>query len=447
MRSMPLTAVTVLGVAALTVSACTGFDAMPAPTPTPTPEVTVEASGDGVLRIGTLFPTSGDTAVIAPALVAATEVAVRDVNASGGVLGEPVELFHRDSGDAADEQLEVAMAELIERGVDVVIGPTSSVLAESIIPLASAAGITVISPAATDPALTAADPEGVFFRTIPSLENQGRVIADSVRSAGGSAIALVTDDVERGLALQASVQAELGVPEEEVETDEAADTDTATDTDTDTDTDTAAGVVAVEQLTTSSNAARLAAELAAVEPDAVVIATTTALDEKTRELVVALADEGISGRTIWFTSLNAADYSATLPEGVLEGAYGVREGAAPSDQFTARVRQSDPAVATYRYAVEAYDAVVLAALAATESGDDGGPSIAARLPRVTAEGFRCGSYGECVTVFGDLGSFHYAGLSGSFDFDAAGNVTSADYGLYRYSAENRPERIGTLRLR
>jgi len=436
MRTTPLTAVTVAGVCLLTVTACTGVDAMP--TPTPTPSATVEASGDGVLRIGTLFPTSGDIAFIGPALVAATEIAVRDVNAGGGVLGEPVELFHRDSGDASGEQLEIAMAELIERGVDVVIGPATSVLAERVIPLAAAAGVTVISPAATYPSLSAADPDGVFFRTIPSYENQGRLIADSVRAAGGSAVALVTDDDELGLALEESIRAEFGGPVVDAE-DSTADGEDTGDTD--------AALVALQPLTAESDAVSVASEIAATAPDAVVIATTTALDEQTRALIVALADEGVSGRTLWLTSQNMADYSATLPEGILEGAYGVLEGAPASDQFIARVRQSDPALRTYRYAVESYDAVVLAALAATEFGDDGGPSIAASLPRVTAEGFRCGSYGECLTVFEDLGAFHYTGLSGSFGFDAEGDVTSADYGLYRYSAENRPERIGTLRLR
>jgi branched-chain amino acid transport system substrate-binding protein len=403
------------------LTACTGLGAMPTPTPTPTPVPTVEASGDGVLRIGTLFPTSGDIAFIGPALVAAVEVAVRDVNEAGGVLGEPVEVFHRDSGDASEETIDAAMAELIEREVDVVIGPATSALAERIIPLAADAGITVISPAATYPGVALRQDAGVFFRTIPTYEKQGGLIADAVRSAGGSAIALVTDDDELGFALESSIVAAL------VEED--------------------AQLVAIEQLVESSNTLTMAGTIAAAEPDGVVIATTTALDEQTRALIVALEAEGVSGRQLWLTSQNMADYSATLPEGILEGAYGVLEGALATDQFVARLRQSDPAIRSVRYAVETYDAVILASLAATEFGDDGGPSIGVGLTRITREGFRCRSYGECLTVFDDLGSFRYAGLSGDFGFDDAGDITNADYGLYRYSDENRPERIGTLRLR
>lgn len=421
MRTTPLAAAAVASVTLVVLTACSGADVMPTPTATPTPTVTVEASGDGVLRIGTLFPTSGDISFIGPALVAAAEVAVRDINAAGGVLGEPVELYHRDSGDASEDTLESAMDELIEREVDVVIGPATSALAARIIPLAAAAGITVISPAATYPSLTLSDVDGVFFRTIPSYESQGALIARSVVAAGGDAIALVSDEEELGIALESSIVAALA--EEDAQ------------------------LVALEQLTESSTVVQIAAELAAAEPDAVVIATTTALDEQTRALIVALGEEGVSGRQLWLTSQNMADYSATLPEGVLEGAYGVLEGTPVTAQFAARLRQSDPALRSFRYAAETYDAVVLSALAATYFGDDGGPSIGASLPRITREGFRCGSYGECLTVFGDQRSFHYIGLSGSFVFDSVGDLTSADYGLYRYSTENRPQRIGTLRLR
>ena len=421
MRTTPLLAVSMIAVTSLGLAACTGLGPMPAPTATPSAVATVQASGDGVLRIGTLFPTSGDIAFIGPALVAAAEVAVRDINATGGILGEPVEIFHRDSGDAFGDDLEAAMADLLEHDVDVIIGPATSVLAERIIPLAAEAGVTVISPAATYPALRAQDEDGVLFRTIPSYEKQGALIAQSVLSAGGSSIVLVADDDELGLALEASIVAGLAAED--------------------------AMLGGLETLTESSNVERMATDIAAIEPDAVVIATTTALDEQTRGLIVALAEANVAGRTLWLTSQNMADYSATLPEGVLEGAYGVLEGAPASDQFIMRLRQSDPALRSFRYAVETYDAVVLAALAALEYDDDGGPSIAAGLPRITADGYRCGSMAECRAVHDDLGTFHYVGLVGDVAFDASGDVTKADYGLYRYSEENRPVRIGTLRLR
>ncbi|MDX2025720.1 ABC transporter substrate-binding protein, partial [Microcella sp.] len=82
-----------LGVAmALVLTGCS----VPRPLPIPTSSASETAgpTGDGVLRIGTLFPMSGDVASIGAGMVAAVEVAVRDVNAAGGVLGQPVEVFY-----------------------------------------------------------------------------------------------------------------------------------------------------------------------------------------------------------------------------------------------------------------------------------------------------------------------------------------------------------------
>jgi branched-chain amino acid transport system substrate-binding protein len=86
---------------------------MPAATRTEPPTL---PSGDGVLRIGTLFPMTGDQAASGAAQVAGTELAARDIGA-GGVLGQPIELVHRNSADDAV----VALADLISRGVDVVL--------------------------------------------------------------------------------------------------------------------------------------------------------------------------------------------------------------------------------------------------------------------------------------------------------------------------------------
>src|SRR6478752_6384153 len=169
-RTRRATLFAVAGLAAAVLAACT---AAPMPTPTPTPTETIAPSGDGILRIGTLFPTTGATAFLGAAQVAGVNAAIREINAAGGVLGAPVEVVNRDSGDATTETAEASFAALVEKGVDVVVGPSSSVLAERLLPKAAEAGIPFISPAATYPALSEIDGDGHFFRTIPSYPHQG----------------------------------------------------------------------------------------------------------------------------------------------------------------------------------------------------------------------------------------------------------------------------------
>lgn len=416
---MPRLALIALGAAlAVVLAGCAA--PRPLPTPIPTPTEAVGPTGDGVLRIGTLFPMSGDVAGMGPAMVAAVAVAVRDINAAGGVLGQPVDVLYRDSGDASQERLESAFAGLVERGVDVVIGPAGSALAERVIPLAAEAGVTVISPAATYPTVRDAAPPGVFFRAIAAYDQQAGAIVRELARSGAESVALITSGDALGLSFARAARTAL---EQE-----------------------GVRLQVVEQLDPATTVDRLAFSVAGGEPDAVILATGAALAAQNQAVITALADRGVGGEQLWLTEQNLADYSATVPVGLLEGANGVLEGAPASDELIARLRQSDPALLSFRFAPETYDAVVLAALAAVLAEDDGGASIAARLPDTTTQGVPCSSFGECVEVLQSQPVIDYGGLSGALTLDAAGDVVDGELGLYRYTAENRPERVGTLAI-
>ena len=82
LRSRALAAV-VAGALSLGLVGCTPE---PMPVPTPTPSETAAPTGDGVLRIGTLFPTTGSTAFIAKAQDAGVELADQVVVADPDVL-------------------------------------------------------------------------------------------------------------------------------------------------------------------------------------------------------------------------------------------------------------------------------------------------------------------------------------------------------------------------
>ncbi len=95
------------------------------PSETPAPVAAIEPTGDGVLRVGTLFPSTGNFNFIGAAQVAGAALAVKELNDAGGVNGAPVELIQKDSADAGTATVEAAMTELINADVDVVIGPSS----------------------------------------------------------------------------------------------------------------------------------------------------------------------------------------------------------------------------------------------------------------------------------------------------------------------------------
>lgn len=79
--------------------------------------VVVAPTGDGTVRIGTLFPMTGPAAASGAAQVAGTELAAREITQQGSILGIPIEIIHRDSAvDAAS-----SLTDLLTRGVDIVL--------------------------------------------------------------------------------------------------------------------------------------------------------------------------------------------------------------------------------------------------------------------------------------------------------------------------------------
>lgn len=391
-------------------------------TPEPAAEKTASApepSGDGVLTIGTLLPMSGDAAVLGPAMAAAVEVAVREIDEAGGVGGAPVELVHRDSGDAAGERLETAFGELVEAGADVVIGPASSVLVERVLPLAVEAGVALITPAATSPGLGTLDDEGLLARTVASAGLQGVALAERFLDEEDDArVALVRQDDDLGTELEQRLSHAL---------------------------EAAGGVlVASERLDDGADVDDLVDDLVGREPTAVVLATGGDRIERTADLAEALLAQGVDAERLWFTAGNLADYGPLVAPGALEGAHGLGIGAQVDDAFLQRLRQVDPAVLGTAFAAETYDATVLAALAATLAGDDAGASIAARLPGASSAGAAgCDSFEACLAALDDDGRpIHYVGVSGPLDLDDAGEVQRGTFGLHVYDAAGAPQRMG-----
>lgn len=403
-RARSVLSLALAGCLALALVSC-GSTAMPTPTPTPT----VTPSGDGVLRIGTLIPTSGAFAFLGPAQVAGVEVAVREINEAGGVGGVPVEVFHRDSGEAGNQIAEASFADLVAKGVDVVIGPTSSAIAQRLVPAVLKAKVALVSPAATLPELTTVEDAGYLFRTIPAYGLQGLALAQEL---AGKKVALLYVDDSLGGSLAETLEAALAAEGGELVLAEGIAAST---------TDLAPAIAALKES----------------EPDAVVLSSSYSSFELTKALIAQTLAAGYGAGKLWLTTQNTGDYNQAFPPGTLAGVNGLIDGVEPDDAFKARLKQSDPNLASFRYSTEAYDATVLAALAAIVAGDDGGRSIAATLGDVSSGGIKCTSFGECLDVLKTQDDIDYDGLSGSVDLTGAGDVRSGYYGVYAYDGDNK----------
>ncbi|MGV8857939.1 ABC transporter substrate-binding protein [Rhodoglobus sp.] len=402
---------------AVALAACSS----PAPTPTPvvsaaaspTPTPVVTPAGDGVLRVGTIFPTSGTFSFLAAAQAAGVAAAVKEINAAGGVNGAPVEIVSADSGEAKTTKLESSFKALVSKKVDVVIGPSSSALAQRAIPLAIEAKIPVISPAATFSTLGDVFDDGYFFRTIPAYDQQGYALAEAL--AGGEttqriAFVYVADD--EGIALHDTFVTALAEYGNELVADEVF-------------------------TSTTTNFDSIVANLKKAKPDFVVVGSTYDAVKATKAAIAKLVAAGYKGSKLWLTSLNTGDYSQSFTNGTLKGVRGVIEGAQPSKTFIATLKATNSKLTSYRYAMESYDATMLAALAAIVAQDDAGEQVAGSLYDVSKGGVKCLSFAECLEVLKTTNDIDYDGVSGTVNFTPDGNIEPGYWGKYTYNGENK----------
>ncbi|MGC1210406.1 MAG: ABC transporter substrate-binding protein [Micromonospora sp.] len=160
------------------------------------------------LILGGLLPQTGDLAIANPPMAAGAALAVREVNAAGGVLGKPVVWIDGDDGTNPDVA-KATVASHVAKGVQVFIGAGASGISRAVLPDVVAAGRVLFSPSNTDAGLTTVEDKGLYFRTAPSDILQGRALADVILRDGPHKIAIVARKDSYGEGLQENVRADL----------------------------------------------------------------------------------------------------------------------------------------------------------------------------------------------------------------------------------------------
>ena len=169
------------------------------------------------IKLGVAGPHSGDLASYGLPSVNAAKLVVADINAKGGVNGKQVELLIED--DVCKPEVSTNTAtKLVSEGVDVVLGHICSGATKAALPIYKNAGVVVMSPSATNPALTQSGDYPNFFRTIAADDAQAKTEVDfALDVLGLKKIAVIHDkgDYGKGLAefakafIEASGKAEV----------------------------------------------------------------------------------------------------------------------------------------------------------------------------------------------------------------------------------------------
>ena len=400
---------------ALVATACGDDDAETTTTAAESTTTTGAGRANGILELGTLLPETGDLAILGPPMIGATDMAVADINAAGGVLGQPVQLTKRDDGTNEDIANAGADAHLAA-GIDAIVGPASSRISLSVIDKITGAETLMCSPSNTGSVFTTYnDNGGYYIRTAPPDSLQGQALGDLVTADGYSEVAVIALNDAYGQGFADAVVAQLE----------------------------ANGATIVANVAYDPNGTVFDADvqqLADAAPEAVVL---IAFPDTGSVILQAMIEQGIGPAAVQIY-LTDGTQGSDLPTkvdpanaGVLDGVRGTAPSAAPPggaawflDAFAAFAPGVDTIFAAY-----AYDCPIIFALAASIAGTDDPAVWVNEVNGVTKDGEKCDTYAACLALIEAGTDIDYDGASGLLNFVDAGEPGAGFYDVWYFDAE------------
>jgi branched-chain amino acid transport system substrate-binding protein len=187
---------TVLILSLLAVFGCSKKEEKAAEQPKEEPKAEVVVAEP--IRIGVAGPHSGDLASYGIPTTRAAELYVKELNAAGGILGRQIELINSD--DVCKPEIAVNTAnKLVSEKVAFVLGHICSGATKAALGTYKDAGIAVMSPSATNPALTKSGEYPNFYRTIAPDDAQAKLASDfTIDTLGAKKIAVIHDKGDYG---------------------------------------------------------------------------------------------------------------------------------------------------------------------------------------------------------------------------------------------------------
>lgn len=367
-----------------------------------------DTSGDFVM--GTLLPLTGPAAQFGPAMTAAVDLAVEDINEAGGILGNEVSIVSGD--DAGDATLAAqGLDRLLNSGAQAIMGTGSSSVTLSLLDKVKSAQVSMCSGANTAPELSDYDDDGFFFRTSYSNALQGPVLAQLALRAGNTSVALIG----RG---DAFGQGLVDAAEESLMSQGA---------------DVVKKIIYDPAQTTFD--AEIA-ELAALAPQAIIV---VGYDERGK-MFRSMIERGIGPADIHIltTGVLADDFWELVDPSDPAVIEGIEQSAPPlaaNPEFEERITEHDSSVSSIQFAPEQYDCAIITALAATAADSTAAVDYREQVAEVTRGDVECNTYADCLAELENGNTIAYVGLAGALRFSDIGEPTRATFQIYEVDAE------------
>ena len=420
-------------VAAILLAACGGGGGKKTAATTATTARTFPSRGnvDGILKIGILAPQTGDLAALGPPQFKGAELAIKDINAAGGVLDKPVQSVEADDGGASNTDIANANADrmITSDKVDAIQGAASSGTTKAIMDKVTGAGVVECSPSNTSSELTTikSNNGGYYFRTAPPDNLQGPALADVITGDGHSKIAIIVRNDSYGVGFGQSLSAALKKNGATI---------------------VAGGVIAYDPKGTAFDAD--VKKITDASPDAVALIS---FPDTGGLIIKTLIQQGHGpDKTPLYTADGMQTNSLTAKvdpanPGAVKGVKGTVPSGAPAGgtpTFPAAYKAFAPG-ADDTFAAHAYDCMTVIALAAQEAKSDDSAKIHAHIIDVTKDGTKCTSFAACKALLDKGTNIDYDGASGPLNFvkTSVGGAepSQGTYDQYVFGADGKTSAI------
>jgi len=367
------------------------------------------------LKVGAILPLTGGLSFLAPPMVAGFWAAFDEINANGGVNGSKLKFNGiKDEGSGATSPTFAGLAASahIEAGTQVIIGTASSGRALSIYKQTSGANIIQVSASNTDISLSDVADNGYYFRTAPSDLLQGRVLGQKILADGKKNVAIIYQQSSYGTGLKNTAKAALVAGKAKVKEYAFPEAET--------------------NFTSTVNSVK------AQGADAIIIISY----DEVFKIAPLLKSKGFKGNQVYLVDGNMTDYGKAKASFAswLVGAQGTQPGSDPTNAFRSKLdaaylaHEEKPLDITI-YGAEAYDALVVTALAAIEAKSNKTSDIKTHMASVTKGGVKVTSFKAAVAALKAGKDIDYDGASGPIEFDSNGNPSKAYMGVYKFDSK------------
>ncbi|MCA1602170.1 MAG: ABC transporter substrate-binding protein, partial [Acidobacteria bacterium] len=270
------------------------------------------------LKIGSLLPETGSLAFLGPPEFAGVDVAIDEINAAGGVLGNDVSHLRGDSGDDKTDTANQTVDRELGAGAQVIVGAAASGVTKLVINKITGAGAVEISAANTSNEFTCWNDKGLYFRTAPPDVLQGQALAELIGVDGAQRVSIMARNDPYGSGLANETEKNLraaGIPHDQIQKVIYDPNATAYNTEID--------------------------DIRQFNPDAIAV---VGFDESKKILTrMSEVQIGPGEKLVYGTDGNMGNaLGEGLPPGLLEGMKGTYPFAEQAKTFVSRLQKQDP---------------------------------------------------------------------------------------------------------